>query len=135
MPQSLQGRMLAMSALVTAAALLGRFAVNQVDRRLNSELSLLAGAVDRDGHVDEARLRRNPTHFQGWPDWQWRVRTPSRTISSAGFREIGLPLPAHMVGGAEQGKTSTLQTRRGPIELTAVQPLGPSQQRMEFALG
>jgi len=124
--------MLAMSALVTAIALLGRFAVNQVDRRLNAELSLLAGAVDRDGHVDEARLRRNPTRFEGWPDWQWRVRTPSRTISSAGFRDIESS-SSNMAGGSLREQRLMLQTRRGPIELTAVQPLGMRQQHLQFA--
>jgi len=123
--------MFAMTAIVTAIALLGRFAVDQVDRRLDGELSLLASAVDRDGHVDEGRLRQNPARFEGWPDWQWRIRTPSRTFSSPGFSGIGsapLPLPTGMPSRAQM---LTLQTRRGPVELTAAQPLGTRQQWIE----
>jgi len=123
MPRSLQGRLFAMTLIVMAIALLGRFAANQVNRRLGAELSLLASAVDRDGRVDDARLRRNPTHFDGWPDWQWRIRTPDRTISSAKFDEIGSPTPPP-AGGPSREQTLTIQTTRGPVELIAAQPLG-----------
>lgn len=127
MPSSLQGRMFAMSAVVTAAALLGCFAVNQVGRRLDTELALLASAVDRDGGVDGAHLRRFPGRFEGWPDWQWRIRTPSRTFTSPGFREIGSFPPT----GASRLKALTLPTRRGPVEITAVQPLGMRHESIE----
>jgi len=131
-PRSLQGRLLAITAIAIAIALLGRFAANGFDRRLSTELSLLASAVDADGRVDEKRLRRNPTHFEGWPDWQWQIRTPNRTVSSARFRDVGWPPPPPNAGpyGA---RTRTIQTKRGPVELVAAQPFGAHREPMVFA--
>jgi signal transduction histidine kinase len=132
MPRSLQGRLLAMTAIVMTLTLLGRFAANGYDRRLSAELSLLANAVDADGRVDEARLRRNPSHFEGWPDWQWQIRTSNRTISSAGYRELGWP-PRPPKVGPYGAQSRTIQTKRGPVELVAAQPLGAHWQPGAFA--
>lgn len=137
-PRSLQGRMLAMSALVTAIALLGRFAVNPVDRRLKAEAALLASSVDRDGGVNEALLRQIPHRFDGWPDWDWRIRTPSRTFASAGSREMNdmrAPTSSAIEGGESRARTLTLHTVRGPVELVAAQPLGSYHEWLEHAFG
>jgi signal transduction histidine kinase len=110
-------------------ALLGRFAANGFNRRLSAELSLLASAVDADGRVDEARLRRNPSHFEGWPDWQWHIQTPGRSFSSPGYHDLEWPPPPPKVG-PYRAQTRTIQTRGGPVELIAVQPLGSHSQPM-----
>ncbi|MCQ8279362.1 HAMP domain-containing histidine kinase [Acetobacteraceae bacterium KSS8] len=100
--RSLQGRMLVLSAVLallvtlcvgwTVAAVLERFVMQGLDGRLDAELALLASAVDADGHVDRARLRRDSGLLSGGPGWRWRISGPDGVLGSADLR-LRAPLP------------------------------------------
>lgn len=147
--------MLVLSATATLAALLiagwviagvlERFVVEGLDRRLDSEVALLAGAVDGDGRIDRDRLRQRQGAFENGPGWRWRIVSPTATIGSVDFPgwrsgpRGPLPLPPHdgvvpddralhpldgsdARGGAVHARQLTIDTRAGPVTLIAAAP-------------
>lgn len=91
LPRSLYGRLLALSALLTALALivaafaighvLDRFVTETLDERLADTLSTLSGAVRKDGSLDAAYFRRFDTLSAR--DADWRVDAPGGSAGSA----------------------------------------------------
>jgi signal transduction histidine kinase len=149
-PQSIHGRMLALSAVATlvalaiaGAAILGvleRFVTQGLDQRLDAELSLLASAVDSRGRIDRERLHQVEPALAGERGWRWRIQAPAEVTSSAEFPVLeagpgGLPPApppparrAHPLEGhdgdgrALHARTLTLSTSAGPVTLTAAAP-------------
>ncbi len=92
LPQSIQGRMLLLSAVSTLVALalagaliagmLARFVTQGIDRRLDAELALIASAVGNDGTIDRPRLMKLQGALEAGPGWRWRIETPSARFGS-----------------------------------------------------
>lgn len=155
MPQSLQGRMLMLSAIATLVALalagwaiagvLERFVIQNLDRRLDAELSLLASAIGNDGTVDRGRIEQRIGAFEQGPGWRWRIEGPGGAIGSADFPSFDPPPPVppdrpkaergredhehirprdgHMEGGARtHARQLTIHTSRGDLVITAAAP-------------
>jgi len=86
LPRSLSGRLLALSALTTAAALafaafgighvLERFVIRGLDQQLDAEVAMLAQAVRGDGLLDRARVVDLPVFARAGQGWGWRVEGP-----------------------------------------------------------
>ncbi|QKS02204.1 HAMP domain-containing histidine kinase [Sphingomonas sp. CL5.1] len=159
--RSLHARMLALSVVATLIALLvagwaiagvlERFVIEGLDRRLDSEVSLLASAVDADGSIDRTRLQQNLGALEGAGGWRWRIVAPGQTLQSSDFPRLDpgpprppAPLDSAGAGGprppavdderlqplegiSEDGvrvhaRELTIETRRGPVTLTAAAP-------------
>lgn len=103
-PRSIEGRMLALSAIATLIALaiagaaivgvLERFVVQGLDQRLDAELSLLATAVTPTGAIDRERLVQAERALERDRGWRWRIAGPRGSASSADFPVLdALPDP------------------------------------------
>ncbi|KQM64165.1 hypothetical protein ASE75_09170 [Sphingomonas sp. Leaf17] len=101
LPRSLYGRMLGLSAIAIAVALLiaafaighvlERFVTQGLDQRLDAELALLGSAVTPDGRIDTARIAA--TRALATPGYGWRIESPGRTIASTDAPPAMLPTP------------------------------------------
>jgi len=90
--------MLALSATATLVALLlagwaisgvlERFVTEGLDRRLDSEVALLASAVQPDGRIDAQLVRSRRGALEQGPGWQWRIAGPRGQIASADFPSL-----------------------------------------------
>lgn len=162
LPRSLHARMLALSLAATLVALaiagwaiagvLERFVVQGLDQRLDAEVTLLAASVDRDGRVDRAALRRNLGAFDGEPGSRWKIVGPDGAIGSADFPALDDRLPPlppgptfdpHRLrpreGGLQDGarvhaRELVIDTRRGPVTLTAATPRVVVERPIKAAL-
>jgi signal transduction histidine kinase len=86
LPRSLFGRMLALAgattllALVLAAvsigAVLERFVVDGLDRRLDAQITVLARAIRPDGGLDRGRAFDLPDFADPESGWRWQVTAP-----------------------------------------------------------
>ncbi|WP_294297209.1 HAMP domain-containing sensor histidine kinase [uncultured Sphingomonas sp.] len=156
-PRSLHGRMLVLSVVATLVALaiagvsiaglLERLVVDGLDRRLDSEVTMLSGAVDDYGRVDRARLQARAGLAESGPGWRWQIAGPDGTVGSNDFptlTDVGPPLPppgpgpvpprhappgrlSSLEGASEDGvavhaRRITFDTRRGPVTITAAAP-------------
>nr|WP_294290976.1 HAMP domain-containing sensor histidine kinase [uncultured Sphingomonas sp.] len=156
-PRSLHGRMLVLSVVATLVALaiagvsiaglLERLVVDGLDRRLDSEVTMLSGAVDDYGRVDRAKLQARAGLTESGPGWRWQIAGPDGTVGSNDFpvlTDIGPPLPppgpgpvpprhaptgrlSSLEGASEDGvavhaRRITFGTRRGPVTITAAAP-------------
>jgi signal transduction histidine kinase len=82
-PRSLSGRLLAVSALTTIAALvfaafsighvLERFVIHGLDQQLDAEVAMLRRALRADGTLDRARIVNLPVFGEAGQGWGWRV--------------------------------------------------------------
>lgn len=91
-PRSLRGRLMALSAAATLAALvfagvvigavLERFVMQGLDQRLDGQIALLARAVGPDGTVDRARIVSPDPYGVAGSGWGWRIQTPTEAIRS-----------------------------------------------------
>ena len=85
-PRSLFGRLLAIAAATTAAALLfaafaighvlERFVMRGLDDRLDAQIAVLARATRDDGTLDRARVVDLPGFGQPGSGWSWQVAAP-----------------------------------------------------------
>ena len=171
LPTSLHARMLLLSMVATIVALvvagwviagvLERFVTEGIDRRLDAEVSLLAGAVDGDGRVDRTLLGQRLGALEGGPGWRWRIVAPGGAIGSADFPRLD-PGPPLSPRGADhkfghdphrfrddrlhpiEGETEAgvrvharqlaIRTRGGPVLLTAAAPRDVIRRPVEGAL-
>lgn len=84
-PRSLSGRLVAISALTTVAALafaalaigyvLERFVIRGLDQQLDAQVTMLARAVRDDATLDQARVVNLPVFEQAGQGWGWRVES------------------------------------------------------------
>lgn len=91
MPRSIQGRMIALSAIATLVALaiagtliagiLARIVTGGVDRRLDAELALMASAVSSGG-VDRPRVAALRGALDAGEGWRWRITAPAVDMGS-----------------------------------------------------
>jgi signal transduction histidine kinase len=148
-PRSLYGRLLALSALATLAALaiaafaighvLERFVMQGLDDRLDGQLALLAPAVRPDGSIDPARIRLLPPFDQPASGWNWRIQAPAQTLGSDAAAPA-FPPPRHgpepgdgerharpldwrgADGEMRHARSLTVATRAGPAIVQASAP-------------
>lgn len=144
-PRTLYGRMLLVSASATLVALvvaglvigavLGRFVTEGLDRRLDAQVLLLSSTIDAEGRVDRALLGERLAALDGGPGWRWRIAGPDGSLGSGEIAApAGPPQPPPppppggpaglrpLEGAQVHARTLTLQTRRGPVTLTAAAP-------------
>ncbi|MFN3776927.1 MAG: ATP-binding protein [Sphingomonas parapaucimobilis] len=121
-----------------------------LDQRLDSEIAVLASAVDRQGAVDRARIDQRRGLLEPEPGWRWRIAGPDGVIGSGDFPPLaaphppgpveGGPLPAPPPGGpapvapprpaegrTEQGvrvhaRQIAIPSTRGTVTITAAAP-------------
>lgn len=146
-------------ALVVAglsiAGLFERLVVEGLDRRLDATVTLLASTVDGNGRVDRTRIAL----ADGGPGWRWRIAGPDGVIGSSDFPELAdggppppggpgreapprpaPPGPLTALEGASEGgvvvhaRRATLQTRRGPVTITATAPRDVVRRPVRAAL-
>lgn len=94
LPRSLFGRLLAIAAVSTLAALafagfaighvLERFVMTGMDQRLDAQILVLARAVRTDGTVDPARTIDLPPFGVAGSGWVWRIDGPGGAIRTSG---------------------------------------------------
>ena len=99
LPRSLYGRMLALSGIAIAVALLiaafaighvlERFVMQGLDQRLDAELALLGSAVTPDGRIDTARI--SATRALATPGYGWRIVAPRGTLASTDAPPVAPP--------------------------------------------
>lgn len=126
LPRSLQARMLSLSAIATVCALLlaggiiagvlGRFVMAGIDRRLDSQVALLAAAVTSDGDVDRARLRQQATALEDERSWRWQIVTPTAVIGPEDFPQLSDPAPPPAPPQPPAGATTPVQARLHSVE-------------------
>jgi signal transduction histidine kinase len=104
-PRSLFGRLLAIAALSTLAALLfagvtiggilERFVMHGLDDRLDAQVTVLARAVRTDGTLDARRAIDLPRFDEAGSGWQWEVDGPGgrQWLSKSGTAVL-MPIPA-----------------------------------------
>lgn len=140
------------------AGLLGRFVIEGLDHRLDAEVALLASTVDGDGRVDRVRLGQRVGAFDSGRGWRWRIEGPAGTIGSTDFpltapvRDPPPPPPGPdrppsppgagpqpWDGASDDGerlhaRRLVIETRGGPVTLTAAAPRGVVRQPIVEAL-
>lgn len=103
-PRSLFGRLLAIAAVSTLAALLfaavsighvlERFVMHGLDDRLDAQVQVLARAVRPDGSFDRTRVIDLPGFDEAGAGWSWRVVDPGgRQWASASGAVEANPMP------------------------------------------
>lgn len=123
-PRSLYGRLLALSALATLAALtfaafaighvLERFVMQGLDDRLDGQLDLLAPAIRPDGGIDQSRIRLLPPFDQPGSGWSWRIQAPAQTLGSDAAAPDLPPPDRHGRGPDGRGRHARPLDWRGP---------------------
>jgi signal transduction histidine kinase len=127
---------------------LERFVIGGLDQRLDAEVTLLASTVDANGQIDRTRLHQQLGAMEGKPGWRWQIDAPGSKLGSEDFPHLdagppllpppslsgteGLPFDHDdqlrpLEGASEEGfpvhaRTMTLETRGGPVTLTALAP-------------
>ncbi|MBZ6382459.1 MAG: HAMP domain-containing histidine kinase [Sphingomonas sanguinis] len=160
MPRSIHGRMIVISgAAILAALLLAGWGLASalegivtrgLDQRLDSEIAVLAAAVDSQGRVDRDRIAARRGLLEPEPGWRWRIAGPDGVIGSGDFPPLAAPHPpgpAPIAGGpppappppggvdqphpadgrTEQGvrvhaRQITIPSPRGPVTISAAAP-------------
>jgi len=107
--RSIHGRMILISgAAILAALLLAGWGLASalegivtrgLDQRLDSEIAVLASAVDRQGAVDRARIDQRRGLLEPEPGWRWRIAGPDGVIGSGDFPPLAAPHPPGPVEG------------------------------------
>ncbi|WP_177171577.1 sensor histidine kinase [Sphingomonas palmae] len=131
--------MLALSAAATLvalviagwsiAAVLERFVTAGIDRRLDSEVALLATAVNDDGTINRERLRQQVGVLEAGRGWQWQITTPTATLSSTDFAPltVAAPPPGDPARPPEPSHSTPPPTARAPA--APPPPPSPSPRR------
>ena len=137
LPRSIHGRMIAISGIAILAALvlagwfwagtLERTITQGLDRRLDSEIAILASAIDPQGHVDRARIASRRGMLESEPGWRWRITGPDGVWGSADFPPLSEPHPPLPGAPGEHGPPQ-VPPPPGP---TPVEPPHPAEGRTE----
>lgn len=146
-PRSLFGRLLAISTVSTAVALivaalaighvLDRFVMRGFDDRLDAQIGVLARAVRPDGTLDPARAIDLPGFGEPDAEWTWRVDGPTGHWSSGTAKIVIPPLPPRRRDGDDRprpfegrgpggdrihARTVAIETPAGPVTIVASGP-------------
>lgn len=134
LPRSIHGRMILISgAAILAALLLAGWGLagalegivtRGLDQRLDSEIAVLASAVDRQGKVDRGRIDQRRGLLEPEPGWRWRIAGPDGVIGSGDFPPLAAPHPP----GPVEGGPPPAPPPGGP---TLVEPPRPAEGRTE----
>ncbi len=102
-PGSIHGRMILMSGIAILGALLlagwglagalERIVTQGLDRRLDSEMAILASAVDSQGRIDRDRIANRRGLLEPEPGWRWRISGPDGVLASGDFPPLAEPHP------------------------------------------
>ncbi|SUJ35683.1 hypothetical protein [Sphingomonas paucimobilis] len=119
MPRSIRGRMILISALAILLSLLiagwalagalEGFVTRGLDQRLDSEITLLATAIDDRGAVERSRIAKVRGLLEAEPGWRWQICGPDGVLGSTDFPPLAAPHPPGP----------------GPMERTAPPPPAP----------
>lgn len=111
LPRSIHGRMILISgAAILAALLLAGWGLagalegivtRGLDQRLDSEIAVLASAVDKQGAVDRTRIDQRRGLLEPEPGWRWRIAGPDGVIGSGDFPPLAAPHPPEPPGSVE----------------------------------
>ncbi len=106
LPRSIYGRMLLLSALATAAALviaalaigqvLERFVISGIDDRLETSITLMRSTIGPDGKADPQRMGELAPIFTAGRGWMWRIDATNGAFGSPGgqwTQDRALPPP------------------------------------------
>ena len=122
-----------------------------LDQRLDSEIALLAAAVDPQGRVDRDRIASRRGLLEPEPGWRWRIAGPTGILGSEDFPPLAAPpppgrqgppppapgeaappteavaAPRPAEGRTEQGvrvhaRQVTIPSTRGPVTITVAAP-------------
>lgn len=161
-PKSIHARMILISGAAILVALLiagwglasalEGIVTRGLDQRLDSEIAVLASAVDGRGAVDRGRIAQRRGLLEPEPGWRWRIAGPDGMIGSGDFPPLLPPHPPGPDGGpppalppgpapapspvdqphpadghTEQGvrvhaRQITIPSLRGPVTITAAAP-------------
>ncbi|MES2338139.1 MAG: HAMP domain-containing sensor histidine kinase [Pseudomonadota bacterium] len=142
-PRSLSGRLLAIAAVTTLAALvfaafaighvLERFVTDGLDRRLDAQIAVLAGAIDAQGRFVPARATILPDFAEPAAGWRWQVTDAAGRVTASG---AALPIPPRLPepgrgphrwprgadGGRSHLRSVVLPTPSGEVTIVAAGP-------------
>ena len=134
LPQSIHGRMILISgAAILAALLLAGWGLASalegivtrgLDQRLDSEIAVLASAIDSQGKVYRVRIYQRRGLLEPEPGWRWRIAGPDGVIGSGDFPPLAAPHPP----GPVEGGPPPAPPPGGP---TPVEPPRPAEGRTE----
>lgn len=103
LPRSIHGRMIAISGIAILVSLLlagwglasalEGIVTRGLDQRLDSEIAVLASAVDPQGHVDRNRIAERRGLLEPEPGWRWRIAGPDGVLGSGDFPPLAEPHP------------------------------------------
>ncbi|QJU59339.1 HAMP domain-containing histidine kinase [Sphingomonas sp. AP4-R1] len=166
-PRSLFGRLLAVATLTTIAALafaavsighvLERFVTRGLDQQLDTQVAILARAIEPDGRLDRKRTINLPMFEETGSGWGWRVDGPAGHWSQGATFEPERERRHHpSQPGVEHGRQRdrepvpgegrdnhgqrvhsrqlSLSTSAGPVLLTAAGPRRVSEQPLREAM-
>ncbi len=146
-PRSLFGRLLAISIVSTAVALvvagfaighvLDRFVMRGFDDRLDAQIGVLARAIRPNGTLDTARAVDLPGYGGPAAEWVWRVDGPAGHWASGVNSVVVPPAPPHRRddddrprpfegrdrrGERVHARTAAIQTPAGAVTIVASGP-------------
>ncbi len=134
LPRSIHGRMILISGVAILAALLlagwglasalEGIVTRGLDQRLDSEIAVLASAIDKQGQVDRARIDQRRGLLEPEPGWRWQIAGPDGVIGSGDFPPLAAPHPP----GPVEGGPPPAPPPGGP---TPVEPPRPAEGRTE----
>ncbi|WP_322964390.1 sensor histidine kinase [Sphingomonas fuzhouensis] len=138
MPRSIHGRMILISgAAILVALLLAGWGLTSalegivtrgLDQRLDSEIAVLASAVDKQGAVDRDRIAQRRGLLEPEPGWRWRIVGPDGMIGSGDFPPLAAP---HPPGPIPPGPISGTPRPAPPPGPAPVEPPHPAEGRTE----
>ena len=101
LPRSIHGRMIVISGIAILVSLLlagwglasalEGIVTRGLDQRLDSEIAVLASAVDPQGHVDRNRIAERRGLLEPEPGWRWRIAGPDGVLGSGDFPPLAEP--------------------------------------------
>lgn len=130
--KSIHGRMILISGLAILGALLlagwglagtlERIITQGLDRRLDSELAILASAVDSQGRIDRARIANRRGLLEAEPGWRWRIAGPDGVLASGDFPPLAEPHPPLPGAPGEHGPPGPPPPNAAPAPIAPPQP-------------
>ncbi|WP_454279293.1 hypothetical protein [Sphingomonas sp. Marseille-Q8236] len=140
-PKSIHARMILISGAAILVALLiagwglasalEGIVTRGLDQRLDSEIAVLASAVDGRGAVDRGRIAERRGLLEPEPGWRWRIAGPDGMIGSGDFPPL---LPPHPPGpdGGPPPPCHRAPPRFPPPSINPIPPMGAPNRACAF---